>query len=174
MTTVSKLEKALLPHLDAAYNLARWLMRDEQEAKDVVQESFIRAFRFFETRRDSGDAKAWLLKIVRNNCYTSLQRNRRRQEALEYDDDLHGDAAAADDPESLLLQKADQDRVRSALERLPVPFREVLVLCELEGLPYKEVAEVLAIPTGTVMSRLSRARGKLKELLEGQGAEDSK
>ena len=163
-----KMESLLLPHLDAAYNLARWLMRNEQDAKDVVQESYIRAFRFFDTWQGETDAKPWLLKIVRNGCYTSIKKSQNRQDLLEYDDELHGEQQPGDDPETLLLNKVDQAEAKSALERLPVAFREALILSELEGQSYKEIAEVTGVPVGTVMSRISRARAKLKD------AEDSK
>jgi RNA polymerase sigma-70 factor (ECF subfamily) len=175
MTGASKMEVLLLPHLDAAYNLARWLMKNEQDAKDVVQESYIRAFRFFNTWKGESDAKPWLLKIVRNGCYTALQGNQNRQDSVEYDDDLHGDQHPSADPETFLLQKFDQAAVRSALESLPTAFREALILCELEGLSYKEIAEVTGVAAGTIMSRISRARSKLKELIsQMRDAEDPK
>jgi len=174
MTAASKMEILLLPHIDAAYNLSRWLMKNEQDAKDVVQESYIRAFRFFDTWKGESDAKPWLLKIVRNACYTALQGNQNRQDSIEYDEDLHGDQQASSDPETFLLQKFDQVAVRSALESLPTAFREALILFELEGLSYQEIAEVTGVAAGTVMSRICRARSKLKELIsQKRDAENS-
>lgn len=167
MPGASKMELLLLPHLDAAYNLARWLMRNEQDAKDIVQESYIRAFKFFDTWKGEVDAKPWLLKIVRNCCYTSLKKGQSRQDVLEYDDEVHGGQPESDDPETLLLQKLDHAQAKSALERLSIVFREALILSEVEGLSYKEIAEVMGIPAGTVMSRISRARAKLKDLMSG-------
>ena len=157
-------EEAVLPHLDAAYNLARWLIRNTQDAEDVVQEAYLRAFRFFGGFR-GGNARCWLLKIVRNTCYSWLHQNRAQQSTDAFDEQLHTDMAENKNPESLLLQKADGLLLKQALEELPAAFREVLVLLELEGLSYKEIAEVLGIPIGTVMSRLARARNRLRESL---------
>lgn len=164
----------LLPHLDAAYNLARWLMKNEQDAKDVVQESYIRAFQFFGTWKGGADARPWLLTIVRNSCYTALRKAAPSREALEFDDDIHGEQAPDIGPEALLFRKLDEARVRMALEQLPVLFREILILNELEGLSYKEISEVTGVPLGTVMSRLSRARIKLKDLMSEKGKEASR
>jgi RNA polymerase sigma-70 factor (ECF subfamily) len=163
-TKRSRFEATVLPHLDAAYNLARWLTRDGHDAEDVVQEAFCRAFQFFDGFR-GGDARAWLLQVVRNTCYTWLERHRGREPALSFDEDLHGEASEALNPEKLFLRRADQQMLREAVEALPVPFREVIVLRELEGLSYQEVAAVAGIPVGTVMSRLARARGRLQQRL---------
>jgi RNA polymerase sigma factor (sigma-70 family) len=157
-------EEAVLPHLDAAYNLARWLTRNTQDAEDVVQEAYLRAFRFFGGFH-GGNARAWLLKIVRNTCYTWLHQNRTHQATDLFDEQIHTDVAESRNPETLLLQRADGQLLNRALEELPTDFREVLVLLELEGLSYKEIAEVLGIPIGTVMSRLARARRRLRESL---------
>lgn len=157
-------EELVLPHLDAAYNLARWLTRNTQDAEDVAQEAYLRAFRFFGGFH-GGDARTWLLKIVRNTCYTWLHKNRVQQTAAPFDEQVHTDIAESQDPETLLLRKADGQSLHRALEELPMPFREVLVLLEVEGLSYKEIAEVLSIPIGTVMSRLARARQRLRESL---------
>jgi RNA polymerase sigma-70 factor (ECF subfamily) len=154
----------VLPHLDAAYNLARWLTRNTQDAEDVVQEAYLRAFRFFGGFH-GGNARAWLLKIVRNTCYTWLHQNRAHQATDLFDEQIHTDVAESRNPETLLLQRADGQLLNQALEELPTDFREVLVLLELEGLSYKEIAEVLGIPMGTVMSRLARARRRLRESL---------
>ncbi len=151
----------LLPHLDAAYNLARWLTRDDQDAKDVVQEAYVRALRFFEGFR-GGDSRAWLLKIVRNTGYTWLQQNRARRPTIEFDEEIHSDEGGSSDPSTLLLQKADRQLMQRALDELPVKLRELLVLRELEGLSYKEIADVADIPMGTVMSSLSRGRARLR------------
>jgi RNA polymerase sigma-70 factor (ECF subfamily) len=159
-------EEAVLPHLDAAYNLARWLTRNTQDAEDVVQDTYLRAFRFFSGFR-GGNARAWLLKIVRNTCYSRLRQDQALQTTTAFDEQLHTDMAQSQNPETLLLRGADGLAVRQALEELPAAFREVLVLLELEGLSYKEIAEVLDIPIGTVMSRLARARHRLRESLIG-------
>jgi RNA polymerase sigma-70 factor (ECF subfamily) len=157
-------EQAVMPHLDAAYNLARWLMRNEQDAQDVAQEAYLRAFRFFPGFR-GGDARAWLLKIVRNTCYTWLHANRPLQEASEFDENLFPADFCALNPEEVVLQNDSATLVRKALEMLPQNFREVLILRELEGMSYKEIADITGMPIGTVMSSLSRARGRLRQVL---------
>jgi RNA polymerase sigma-70 factor (ECF subfamily) len=157
-------EEVVLPHLNAAYNLARWLTRNTQDAEDVVQEAYLRGFRFFGGFR-GGNARTWLLKIVRNTCYTWLHQNRAQQVTDPFDERVHTEAAESQNPETLLLQKAEGQWLNQALEELPTVFREVLVLLEIEGLSYKEIAEVLEIPIGTVMSRLARARHRLRESL---------
>jgi RNA polymerase sigma-70 factor (ECF subfamily) len=156
-------ENSVLPHLDAAYNLARWLTRNGQDAEDAVQEACLRAFRFFGNFR-GGDARNWLLKIVRNTCYTQLQKNR-PQEPATFDEEIQSEDDDSMNPETLLLRSADSQLLRQALEELPVNFREVLVLRELEGLSYGEIAEVSNIRLGTVMSSLSRARERLRQSL---------
>ncbi len=157
-------EQAVLPHLDAAYNLARWLTRNEQDAEDVVQEAYLRAFRFFAGFR-GGDARAWLLKIVRNTCYTWLHANRPLQDATEFDENLFPPDSRALNPEEVVLQNDSSTLVRKALERLAPNYREVLVLRELEGMSYKEIADITGMPAGTVMSSLSRARDRLRQVL---------
>jgi len=159
--TSEAFEQALLPHLDAAYNLARWLTRNEHDAQDVVQEAYLRALRFFGGFRGA-DARAWLLKIVRNVFYTSRTQNRRNETAETFDEEIHSTAAHSVNPERLTLQNADGQMLRQALDELPCNFREVLVLRELEGLSYKEIAGVTNLPIGTVMSTLSRARDRLR------------
>jgi RNA polymerase sigma factor (sigma-70 family) len=149
-----RFEAIVLPHLDAAYNLARWLLRDDQGARDATQEAYLRG----------DDARPWLLSIVRNTCYTSLREGMGGPEMLEFDEDRDSDGAPSSihDPEYLLSQKIESARVNSAIEALPTVFREVLVLRELEGLSYEALSETLNIPMGTVMSRLARARRMLK------------
>jgi len=155
-------QRIFLPHLDAAYNLARWLLKSETDAQDVVQEAYLRALRFFRTFR-GGDARAWLLTIVRNTAYSWISRNRGDAPPTEFDEDQHADPTLPVDVE--LIRKADSAALRIAMENLPTEFREVVVLRDLEGLSYKEIAEVADLPIGTVMSRLARARSRLKSAL---------
>ena len=154
----------MLPHLAAAYNLARWLTRNGPDAEDLVQDAYLRALRGFEGFR-GGDGRAWLLRIVRNTCYTWLQENRVQELATTFDEELYPVENDSTDPETLLLRSADKQFLKEALEKLPLEFREVIVLRELEGMSYKEIAELAAIPVGTVMSRLARARERLQQLL---------
>jgi len=163
--TRERFEQAVLPHLDAAYNLARWLTRNEHDAQDVTQESFLRAFRFFDGYQ-GGNMRAWLLTIVRNTCYTWLHQNRPPDSSVEFDEEIHSsDAPGGADPELQVLASADKETVHRALEELPDIFREVLVLREMEGMSYKEIADVSSVSIGTVMSRLARARTRLRESL---------
>lgn len=157
-------EQAVLPHLDAAYNLARWMMRNEQDAQDVAQEAYLRAFRFFPGFR-GGDARAWLLKIVRNTCYTWLHVNRPLQDAAEFDENSFSTDSHVPNPEDIVLQKDSGNLIRKALEMLAPNSREVLILRELEGMSYKEIAEITGMPMGSVMSSLSRARDRLRQAL---------
>jgi RNA polymerase sigma-70 factor (ECF subfamily) len=160
-------EQVVLPHLDAAFNLARWLVRNPHDAEDVVQEAYLRAFKFFGGYQ-GGDARAWVLKIVRNTSYTFLEKNRPADLAEEFDEAIHtasADRHGAPDAEALLLQSADSSMLREALDELPVNYREVIVLRELEGMSYKEIAEVMGLPIGTVMSGLARGRSQLRERL---------
>jgi len=158
-----RFEEVVLPHLDAAYNLARWLVRDRQNAEDVVQEACLRAVKFFGGFR-GGDAKAWLLRIVRNTAYSFLEKSRPAELTEEFDETLHVSAGEAPrDAESALIQSAEAREVQQALEALPVRFREALVLRELEGLSYKEISEVMEIPIGSVMSALARGRDRMRE-----------
>lgn len=160
----SDFEREVLPHLDAAYNLARWMTFNEDDAEDVVQEAYVRAFRFFGAFR-GGNARAWVLRIVRNTCCNWLQENRPLQSAAEFDENLFGADSRTLNPEETLLQNASDKMLRQVLKALPLIFREVLILREFEDMSYKEIAEVTGIPTGTVMSRLSRARGVLRQSL---------
>ncbi len=157
----SLFEQALLPHLDAAYNLARWLMRDEQDAQDAVQDAYVRALRFFGSFH-GGDARPWLLAIVRNTCHDSLRRRGAADATTPFDEEVHAPDQPAETPETLLLQQADRERLEHALAALPVPWREAIVLRELEGLSYRQIAQITGAPVGTVMSRLARARARLQ------------
>jgi RNA polymerase sigma factor (sigma-70 family) len=167
-----RFEQALLPHLDAAYNLARWLTRDEHEAQDLVQEAYLRALKSFG-RFHGTDGRGWLLTIVRHSCYDWLRRVHTRGPATVFDEEIHGGNGGAPTPEALALQKEDRQAVHEALEALPVEFREVIVLRELEGLSYKEIAAIVDISMGTVMSRLARARAQLGRKLGQRMTEDS-
>jgi RNA polymerase sigma factor (sigma-70 family) len=167
-----RFEQALLPHLGAAYNLARWLTRNEHDAEDVVQEAYLRALKSFGGFHGS-DGRAWLLAIVRNSCYTWLQKKRLREPATAFDEEIHAVDASAATPVNLLLQKETKQAVHQAVEELPVDLREVVVLRELEGLSYKEIAAIADIPMGTVMSRLARARERLQKRLGELGNKGS-
>jgi RNA polymerase sigma-70 factor (ECF subfamily) len=164
-----RFEEVVLPHLDSAHNLARWLTRSGHDAEDLVQEALLRAYRAFAGFRGE-DGRAWLLAIVRNVCFTWLQRNRRQELTTEFDEGVHTPEGEVMNPERLALREGDIARVRQALEDLPAEFREALVLREIEGLSYKEIATVVDVPVGTVMSRLARARGRLQRLLAADGA----
>ena len=157
-----RFEAVALPHLDAAYALARWLTRSDADAADVVQEAYLRAFRYFDSYRD-GDAKSWLLKIVRRTCLTWLQRNRPADVVSLETEAEFGDtgAMASSDAEALLESRSALRRLDQLIEALPVPLRETIVLRELHELGYREIAEVTGVPIGTVMSRLHRARSLL-------------
>jgi RNA polymerase sigma factor (sigma-70 family) len=161
---LASFEKAVLPHLDAAYNLARWLTRNDADAEDVVQEAYLRAFRFFGGFHGE-DGRAWLLGIVRNTSYTWMQRNRSPELNMSLDNEVHDVKSDDLNPEALLLRKADAEVLRHAVEELPLEFREVLVLRELDEMSYKQIAAVADLPLGTVMSRLARARKRLQQIL---------
>ena len=169
-----RFEEICMPHLDAAHNLARWLTRGSRDAEDVVQEAFLRAFRFLDTF-DGREGRVWLLAIVRNTCYTWLEKHRAERSNVEFDEDLL--ASQGYDVHTLgndqgyaidrsLLQTETSARVNRALEQLPAEFREAIVLRELEELPYKEIAAIAGVPIGTVMSRLSRGRKLLLKSLQ--------
>jgi RNA polymerase sigma-70 factor, ECF subfamily len=156
---VDRFEEVVLPHLDAAYNLARWLTRNDADAQDIAQEAVLRAFKYFEGFH-GGDSRAWLLTIVRNTCYTWLGQNRAHELTSTFDEEIH--SVQSTNPETMLLESADRQMLKQAMEELPVEFREVIILRELEGLSYKEIAGIIQIPVGTVMSRLARARKRLE------------
>lgn len=157
-------DAVVLPHLDAAHRLARWLMRDEHDAEDVVQEASLRAFRHFRTFV-GGDGRAWFLRIVRNSCY-GWRRSGDQAPTDSFDEEQHSSARPQSDPETLLLQTDDATSIARALSSLPDHFHQLLVLRELEGLSYRELADVIGIPIGTVMSRLSRAREAFRSALD--------
>lgn len=167
-----RFQAIVLPHVDSAFNLARWLARNEQDAEDIVQEAYLRAFKFFDGFHGE-DGRPWVLGIVRNTFYTWYQQNKAHKESIDFDAEIHSveteDAAAElradNDPESLLIQKEGKRDVHQALRALPAEFREVLVMRELEDLSYKEIAGIVGIPIGTVMSRLARGRKRLAEIL---------
>ena len=156
-------DAAVLPHLSAAYNLARWLTRDDQNAQDVVQEACLRAFKYWKSF-SGRDCRSWLLAIVRNTYYSWL-RQQSVQPSLTEDGEIDDVDAAVPNPENVLLQKADRQLLRAALEDLPSEFREAIVLREMEGLSYKEIADIASVPIGTIMSRLARARKRLQTYL---------
>jgi len=158
-------ENIVLPHLDAAFNYARWLTRNDADAEDVVQDACVRAMRFFSSLRDD-DARPWLFTIVRNTWYSRASRRSTAREAALPDGAVEEPHDEALDPEERLMQQHTVARVRAALEQLPVDFREVMVLREIEGLSYKEIAAVVRVPIGTVMSRLARARERLAAVLK--------
>ncbi len=160
--TLARFEEVILPHMDAAYNLARWLARNDHDAEDLVQESYLRAFKFFGSFHGA-NARGWLLTIVRNTCYTWFRENRVEELTTSFNEEIHSTEADPFDPQKLLLQRESSQLLKQALEELPLEFREVLVLRELEGLSYKEIAVIADIPPGTVMSRLARARTRLKQ-----------
>ena len=168
----SRFEHAILPHLDAAYNLARWLMRNEDEAADAVQDACLRALRFIGGFR-GGDGRVWLLAIVRNTCYSRLKRGAMRGQETEFDDEIHSSEIETANPESLLERSRDSEALRHALEDLPEEFREIVVMRELEGMTYKDIAEVAEVPIGTVMSRLARARKRLQHALTAPPRKES-
>jgi RNA polymerase sigma-70 factor, ECF subfamily len=168
----SRFEAVVLPHLDAAYALARWLTRNDADAADVVQEAMLRAFRYFDSYRE-GDAKSWVLKIVRRSCYTWIERNR-PAETVSLADEAEFDNIAGASPttiggtEALLLSRSDLRRLDRLIEALPATLREALVLRELQEMGYREIAEITGVPIGTVMSRLHRARTALRRAWEGK------
>jgi RNA polymerase sigma factor (sigma-70 family) len=164
---VARFERIVLPHLNAAYNLARWLTRNGDDAEDLVQEAYLRAFRSFDTFQGE-DGRAWLLAVVRNTCFTWL---RKRGDKLmeEFDERLHSGADPSPDAEAMLLNEAALGSLQDCLEGLPAEFREAIVLRELEELSYKEISDIARVPIGTVMSRLARGRKRLQECLAGSG-----
>lgn len=173
-TRLNRFEQVILPHLDSAYNLARWLTGHDQDAQDVVQEACLRAFRAFDNfYGDNG--RAWLLTIVRNTAYNSLQKNKSLRVMTPFDEELHGGARASEvvTPLSLLRGAEDERNLRAAVEALPAEFREALILRHQDGLSYRKIACIAGVPIGTVMSRLARARARLKEFLAKEVRQDA-
>jgi RNA polymerase sigma-70 factor (ECF subfamily) len=163
-----RFEAAVLPHLDAAYNLARWLTRRDDDAEDVVQTACLRALRFFDGFQGA-NPRGWLLTIVRNTFYSWVAQHLEHELAMPFDEEIHTAEQAGGDPEAELLRKADAELLRQGFAALPVQFREVMVLREIEGLSYKEIAAIVEVPIGTVMSRLARARRHLQTHLIENG-----
>ena len=168
---LARFERAILPHLDAAYNLARWLTCNDHDAEDVVQEACLRAHQFFGGFRGA-DGRAWLLTVVRNTCYTWLERNRPRTPVIAFEEHKHSLADPGPGPPSQALRDEDRQFLHQALEQLSPEYREVIVLRELEGFSYKDIAGITGIPLGTVMSRLARARERLQKALAGHASEE--
>lgn len=161
---IARFERLVLPHLDAAHNLARWLTRDEHDAADVVQEAYLRAYQYFGRFHGDG-GRVWLLKIVRNTCYTWLKQNRPADTVPLADENVQAAVCAASTPDAQAANLERRQLLQQAIRELPDEFREALVLRELEGMSYKEIAAIAEVPLGTVMSRLSRARERLHERL---------
>jgi RNA polymerase sigma-70 factor (ECF subfamily) len=159
-----RFEEQISPHLKSAYNLAKWLTRSHEDAEDIVQEAFLRAFSAFESFRGE-DAKPWLLTIVRNTSMTWLKRNRNAGATIGLEEALEDPVERSPDPEEGLLISCDREQVRQALEQLPLDFREAVILREMEGLSYKEISATVGVPIGTVMSRLARGRDWLRRIL---------
>jgi RNA polymerase sigma-70 factor, ECF subfamily len=171
-TRLRLFEEVVLPHLNAAYNLARWLTRNEQDAQDVVQEAYLRAFRFFDGYH-GGDAKSWMLEIVRNTCFTWLRREKRNPAAV-FDESTHTSRVTGSqrpNQEDALVEDAKRTILRDCIERLPEEFREVIVMRELEEMSYRQIADTTGLAAGTVMSRLSRARKRLEDCAGGRKQE---
>src|SRR5437773_4140663 len=164
-------EAMMLPHMDAAHNLARWLLHNEQDAQDVVQEAFLRAFKSFGGFHGS-NGRAWLLAIVRNTSYTLLKKNRVVDLTTPFDEEIHTAGHESVSPATILEHSENAELIKEAMDELPAEFREILALRHQEGLSYKEMAEIAQIPPGTVMSRLSRARAELKEYLAARIGKD--
>jgi RNA polymerase sigma factor (sigma-70 family) len=160
----AQFEQAILPHINAAFNLARWMINNDQDAEDIVQESFLRAFKYFSSYQGA-NSRSWLLTIVRNTCYTWLQENQAQRLTADLNDEISSAGFVIDDPEQCLQIRTDHQMVIHALEKLPIEYRELIVLRELEEMSYKEIALIAGVPIGTVMSRLARARQRLKECL---------
>src|ERR1700736_442892 len=161
---LASFEAMMLPHMDAAHNLARWLLRNEQDAQDIVQEAYLRAFKSFGGFHGS-NGRAWLLTMVRNTSYTLLKKNRAVDLTTTFDEEIHTSGYESVSPATVLEHSEDAELIRQAMDELPAEFREILTLRHQEGLSYKEIADIAQIPPGTVMSRLARARGKLRECL---------
>ena len=166
-----RFEAVVLPHLDAAYNLAHWFTHSDQDAQDVVQEAYLRALRYFDGFHGE-EGRPWLLQIVRHTCYSWLAKNRQKDTvSLDDCEDAWREVPgpATQEPHAIALRRSDRARINEALAALPIGYREVLVLREMEDLPYKDIARIADIPIGTVMSRLARARGLMRTALSTEG-----
>ena len=168
---LASFEAMMLPHMDAAHNLARWLMRNEQDAQDVVQEAYLRAFKSFGGFHGS-NGRAWLLTIVRNTSYTLLKKNRAADLTTTFDEEIHAGGRESVSPAAILEHAEDAELIKNAMNQLPAEFREILTLRHQEELSYQEIGEILKIRVGTVMSRLARARAKLREYLASQMSQE--
>jgi RNA polymerase sigma-70 factor (ECF subfamily) len=159
---LASFEETMLPHMNAAHNLAKWLLHNEQDAQDVVQEAYLRAFKSFGGFHGS-NGRAWLLTIVRNTSYTLLKKNRAVDLTTPFDEQIHASGHESVSPAAILEHGEDADLIRQAMDELPVEFREILTLRHMEGLSYSEIADIAQLAPGTVMSRLARARARLKQ-----------
>jgi len=168
---LASFEAMMLPHLDAAHNLARWLMRNEQDAQDVVQEAYLRAFKSFSGFHGS-NGRGWLLTIVRNTSYTLLKKNRAADLTTTFDEEIHASGRESVSPAAMLEHAEDAELIKNAMNALPAEFREILTLRHQEELSYHEIGEILKSPIGTVMSRLARGRAKLREYLTSQTSQE--
>ena len=168
---LASFEAMMLPHMDAAHNLARWLLRNEQDAQDIVQEAYLRAFKSFSGFHGS-NGRAWLLTIVRNTAYTLLKKNRAADLTTTFDEAIHASGHESASPAIILEHAEDAELIKNAMDALPAEFREILTLRHQESLSYTEIGEILKIPIGTVMSRLARARGKLREYLAARTSQE--
>ena len=164
---VALFERMVTPHIGTAYSLARWLTRNDEDAEDVVQEACVRAFRSLHGFRGA-DSRAWVLAIVRNTAYSWLQRNRRHEVTVPLDDRLDDACSDGNHPELQVMREVDQQALAKALDELPLEFREVIILREMEDLSYREIASIAGLPIGTVMSRLARARKRLQQRLTAE------
>jgi RNA polymerase sigma-70 factor (ECF subfamily) len=166
-------EQLIVPHLNAAYNLARWMTRNDNDAEDVVQEAYMRAFRFFDGFK-GGDGKAWLLAVVRNTCRTWVRQQKGNVPKVVFDEQMHGNQRGSASVEADLVEQSKLGSLHECLDLLPIDYRGVLVMRELEEMSYKEIAEAASVPLGTVMSRLSRARKLLEQCLTARLKGDPK
>jgi RNA polymerase sigma factor (sigma-70 family) len=164
--TAAEFGDLAMPLVNSAYNLARWLLQNDNDAEDLVQETYLKAFQNFRSFHTDTNFQAWIFRILRNTFLTSRSTLERRiTVALDWEDELPSLRSNCASPESLLIQKSDIAAIRGAIERLPFSYREVILLCDVEGLAYREIAEILEIPIGTVMSRLARARKVVRDAL---------
>src|SRR6201987_4205136 len=168
---LASFEETMLPHMDAAHNLAKWLLRNEEDAQDVVQEAYLRAFKSFSGFHGS-NGRAWLLTIVRNTAYTLLKKNRAVDLTAPFDEEIHASGRESTSPATILEHAEDAELIKNAMDELPAEFREILTLRHQEELSYQEIGEIQKIPVGTVMSRLARARAKLREYLASQMSQE--